>query len=406
MKRIILIMVIGFFAISCSTDQNEQNKLLTPFNSVEKGAELVNKNNDFAFKSFSEILKINQNKNTFFSPVSLSLALGMTYNGANGETQQAFENTLFYNGFNRKVINNVNKNLIQHLSDDSSGSVFNVANSIWANEKISVKQNFIDINTQNYYAEIQNLNFSDSNSANIINNWVSDKTNKKIPEIIKTTNPNALMYLINALYFNGIWKYEFDEKLTTKQLFTNEKESKKVDMMFLNGDISYFRNNEFSSIKLPYKNEKFSMTILLPSETKTTQDIITVLNQENWNKWNKEFTTNKVSVSLPKFKFSFQQKLNDVLIDLGLGNAFSSKADFSNISDVASHISFVLQKTFVDVNEKGTEAAAVTVVGIETTAGDSSIPFNANKPFLFLITEKNTNSICFIGKINMPTYEN
>lgn len=177
--------------------------------------------------------------------------------------------------------------------------------------------------------------------------------------------------------------------------------------MFLKEKVPYLKKEIFSSIKLPYKNEKFSMVALLPSEGKTIKDITNILTQKNWDKWNEEFTTTEVEISLPKFKFSFKQELNDMLINLGLGNAFSSQADFSNISDKYSRISFVLQKTFVDVNEQGTEAAAVTIVGIKlTSAGGSSIVFNANKPFLFLITEKNTNSICFIGKINMPTYEN
>lgn len=407
MKTKILLLSLTLSIISCSKN-NASKKPLTPFNTVEKGTELVNKNNQFTFKTFKEILKENEHKNTFFSPASLSLALGMTYNGANDATKKAFENTLLYNGFNINTINNVNKNIIQHLSDDSSGSVFRVANSIWMNKNINVKKSFIDINKENYFAEVNAVDFSKASTVNTINNWVSNKTNKKIPKIVEKIGSTDIMYLINALYFKGLWKHKFDKNLTKKETFTNKKEAKKVDMMFLEENVAYFQNDIFSSIKLPYKNDKFSMTVLLPSKNKTVNDITNALSQENWTKWNKKYAVEDVNIFFPKFKFSFSQKLNDILIKLGLGNAFSNKADFSNISDnTSSKISKVLQKTFVNVDEEGTEAAAATVVVMAlTSAAPSKKIFKVNKPFLFMITEKATNSICFIGKINMPAYEN
>lgn len=405
MKTKILLLSFALSVISCSKN-DPLKKPLTPFNTVEKGEKIVSKNNQFSFKTFKEILKENSDKNTFFSPVSLSLALGMTYNGANGTTKEAFENTLLYNGFNRNTVNKVNKNIIQHFSDDSSGSVFRVANSIWMNKRISVKQDFINVNKQNYFAEVNAVDFSKGSTINKINNWVSDKTNKKIPTILKKTSNDAVMYLINALYFKGSWKYKFDKKLTKKETFTNNKEAKKVDMMFSEENVAYFKNDIFSSIKLPYKNDKFLMTILLPAETKTVNDITNALSQENWEKWNKKYSIDEVNIFFPKFKFSFSQKLNDILIKSGLGNAFSNDADFSNISSTSSKISEVLQKTFINVDEEGTEAAAATVVKMKLTSAEPSKNiFKVNKPFLFLITEKNTSSICFIGKVNMPTYE-
>jgi len=236
---------------------------------------------------------------------------------------------------------------------------------------------------------------------------VSNKTNQKIPSIINEISPDAAMFLINALYFNAKWKYEFDPQDTQDAVFNTESEEKNVEMMTHTSTLAFTQNNLFSSVVLPYEKDKFSMVILRPNDGKTTDDIINELNPENWTSWNNSYDSTKIASYLPKFKLNYKNKLNDELIDLGLGNAFSpGAANFSKISDIQTFISFVLQKTFIDVNEEGAEAAAVTVVGIELTSiGGGARVFKADKPFIYFIRENLSGSICFMGKVGSPEYE-
>lgn len=404
-KSIIPILLTVILIVSCSKDDVIPKKELPPFSSVIRGREVVKKNNEFAFNTLKKIEAENRQKNTFFSPVSLSLALAMTYNGAEGETKKAFENTLLYNGFNTSEINSVNKKLLEYLSDNSSGSQFKIANSIWMNRSYTIKQPFIDIVKNDYDAETSKLDFSNENSVNTINRWVSDKTKGKISKIINRTDANSIIYLINALYFKGVWKYKFEKGKTEKMRFINSTETKNVDMMQLDENIPYYENETFSAIKLPYKNDKFSMTVLLPKNTKTVQNIYDNLTQETFTSWTTHFANQNVKVYLPKFKFSYEQELNNILKASGLEKAFSDNADFSSLTTADAQITKVLQKTFVDVNEEGTEATATTVVGVGVaSAALEKTVFKADKPFVFIITDNSTNSICFTGKINMPVY--
>jgi serpin B len=171
-------------------------------------------------------------------------------------------------------------------------------------------------------------------------------------------------------------------------------------------NLSFMSNSIFSSVKLPYKNDKFSMTVFLPNEDKTLNDVIEVLVENDKTNWESQYTIQNVNLSLPKFTFSYKKEFNDALINMGLGIAFSDAADFSLMSAARTQISFVLQKTFIEVNEKGTEAAAATAVGVMTTsAGPSENRLLIDRPFLFIITENTTNAICFMGKVGMPEIE-
>jgi serpin B len=402
----IIILICTLTLMSCENiDSNEETK--NAFNNVLKGEEFVYANNKFAFSLFKKIAYEEDTENYMISPVSLYLALGMTYNGAAKNTKTAFENTLNYNDFNADEINSINKEIIANLSDNGAGSLFEIANSIWIENSFPVKENFIDTNKDYYNATVEKLDFSDTNAVNIINNWVSDKTYQKIPKIIEKIDKDEIMFLINAIYFKSEWKYRFNSEDTAELPFYGENNTKNVETMQLTADLYFYENTDFTAVKLPYKNEKYSMTVLLPKEGKNTKDISSLLDIDNWDNWNANFSKKEVALKMPKFTFSYEKELNNPLIDLGLGVAFTGSADFSNISNVVPlAISFVLQKTFIEVNEEGTEAAAVTVVGIGTTSIDASKKNVAlNKPFLFTITEKETNSICFIGEIGMPNME-
>lgn len=405
MRNLILTKLLCIVLVfqSCTSNIEEEKK----FDTVANGRTFIKANNKFAFDIFKKVSNLETKENTMISPISLSLALAMTYNGSEGATKAAFENTLNYSNFDVAEINTINKEIIHHLASSSSGSLFEIANSIWIKKDFLVKEEFLDVNKNFYNAEIRNLDFSNINSLNIINDWVSDKTNQKIPKILEKIDPLDVMFLINALYFKSDWKHSFNVKDTEDLLFYGENSTQSVKMMNLTNDLSFYENEHFMAVKLPYKNDKYTMTLFLPNESKTTSDILEVLNTDNWDSWNTLFSTKEVALKMPKFKFSYEKLLNNSLIDMGLGNSFSADANFNGISNDNLSVSFVIQKTFIEVNEKGTEAAAVTAVGISTTSIDPSKKVMiVNKPFLFSITENETGAICFIGKIGMPKNDN
>lgn len=406
-----LLCILIFFFISCEknndTDTTQDTELKL------KSAQVVESNNNFAFDFFKEIDEGETEKENYMvSPVSLSLALGMAYNGAEGETETAFKNVLNYDGLTSEEINEVNESLIANLITSQEGSLFEVANSIWCRDGFPVKEEFITLNQNYYSAEVQSLDFNDPSAVDIINQWVSDKTHEKIPQIITSIPPEAMLYLINALYFNSTWKYEFDPEDNTEVTFVAETtgESKTLEMMSMEAGLAYYNNVDFSSVILPYKNDKYRMVLFRPEYGKTTNDVINSMSGEKWKEWKQLYETKeKVVVTMPKFKFEYKNILNDELKDLGLGIAFTEAADFTGISDIALLISMVLQKTYIDVNEEGTEAAAVTIIGFETTSnndpGPARIIFTLDKSFVFMITEKETDAICFIGKVGDPEAE-
>ncbi|TXD53473.1 MULTISPECIES: serpin family protein [unclassified Polaribacter] len=398
----VVIFCVAFLLQSCSSNE----EVRTPFSAIEKNEDFIKSNHKFAFETFKKIAQDETEENFMISSVSLSLALGMAYNGAENDTKNAFEETLNYTEFLPTETNNLNKEIIYHLSDNSQGSLFEIANSIWTEKTFAVKEDFIKINKEFYDAEVQSVDFSDPNSLQRINDWVNTKTRKKIPKILEELNPNLKMILLNALYFKSDWKYTFKEENTQELPFYGETSTDNVQMMKFTNDLSFYQNDHFESIKLPYKNDKFSMTIFLPKENSTTLAITNLLTIENWQHWNENYFTIPVDLEMPKFKFSYEKKLNNPLSDIGLSVAFTDAANFAGMSDSPLKISFIIQKTFIEVDEKGTEAAAVTAIGMElTNIGSSNRIVRLNKPFLYVITEKETGSICFLGKLGMPKNE-
>lgn len=384
----------------------ETQETLPTFESVAKSKQIVSANNEFAFSLFKEIAASEDKTNFMISPVSASLALGMVYNGAAGDTQKAFANTLNYGDATLEETNLVNKNIIDNLTYTGSESTFKIANSIWIRNTFPVKEPFKALNEEFYNAKAANLDFTDPQTLNTINNWASEHTNGKIPTILDQIDSDAVLFAINALYFKSDWKYRFDpDKTKNLPFYGDGGQTKSVAMMAMEQNLPYYTNDMFASVLLPYKNDKYTMSLLLPNEDKSVSDIIDVMDSDRWDQWHGAYTGAKVTVTMPKFTFSYKKKFNDALINLGLGIAFTDRADFKGISDLSTKISFVLQKTYIDVNEKGTEAAAVTAVGMGLTSSGPGLSLMLNRPFLFVITEKETGSICFMGKVGMPEYD-
>ena len=288
--------------------------------------------------------------------------------------------------------------------------ILEIANSIFYRKDFSVKEDFIHTNQTYYHAVISPLDFNSPEAVITINGWVADKTHDKITKIITEINPDHIMFLLNAIYFKGIWQTEFDENKTFQRYFTQENDEQiMVEMMTHRDSLFYFSNELFKAVEIPYGKGSYCMQVFLPEPDKSVNDIVLQLNEDNWKSWMNNFNiVEKIDLQLPKFKFKYEIKLNDVLSAMGMQIAFTNGADFSGIQDNAPlRIDYVKHKTFVEVNEEGTEAAAVTIVGIELTSigPNEYIPFHVDRPFLFTIIEKETGAILFIAKVMHPEYE-
>ncbi len=402
MKKIWIFFLIGM--IGCSSSWSDDPE----FELTQKSAEFINTNNDFGIKLFRRVLSDDERDNILISPTSVSLALGMTYNGASGSTKEAYDQVFDYEGLNREEANEISKELIKTLVTNSKGNQLDIANAIWYRNNLLVYDAFVKLNKTYFGASVKPLNFSDAGSIEVINNWVADHTNDKITEIIKRLSPSDMMVLVNALYFNCLWEVEFDPGRTKEEMFYKEDgtQYKKVPMMHSEDAYRYAETKDFAAIELPYKNKKFSMYIFLPATGNTVKNLVENLDSKQWGSWLSIFREYKdVNLTMPKFKFSYDRTLNDDLSDMGLGIAFTGAADFSEISDVDLMISRVIHKTYIDVNEKGTEAAAVTGAVMELTSMGPPAPrIKLDRPFLFAITENTSQAIVFMGKMGAPNH--
>ncbi|UCC80267.1 MAG: serpin family protein [Candidatus Zixiibacteriota bacterium] len=390
-RAIAFIMIFAFFADSGHAEDGNL------------GASI----NSFGLKLFEEVIKEKEGKNVMISPLSVSMALSMVYNGAEGETREAMAGTLELNGTSIDKINESYRNLSQTLMTLDSAVVFQIANSIWYRQNLHVEDDFLDMNRSFFNAEISPCNFGDPGTADTINAWVYRNTNGKIPDIVeKPINPDLLMILINAIYFHGDWTRKFDVEDTKDDEFTLTDGSRVTcKMMNQENRFRYLENDSFQAVELPYGNRAFSMIIFLPKPDAGIDDLIGRLDDASLKLWTGNLRSRKGTISMPRFKLEYNKTLTDMLSSLGMGMAFSGAADFSGISaQDQMFISFVKHKTYVDVDEEGTEAAAVTSVGMATSAGPSEkFVMRVDRPFLFLIRESGSGTIMFLGKIADPT---
>ena len=333
------------------------------------------------------------------------MALGMTYNGADGTTRDAMQQTLELAGMNLEEINESYQSLIALLTQLDPLVQFQIANSIWYREDYPVKEDFLDRNRTYFNATVEAMDFASPDALSTINNWVDDNTNGKIDKIVDRLEPNLVMLLINAIYFKGNWTHQFDKNKTRDGVFHNtESSTVSCRMMEQEGEHSTFTNGAFTAVDLPYGDGLFSMTIILPHRTTELDSLLAELTTENWQIWMNSFHTSDIPLYMPKFKLEYELKLNEALGALGMEIAFTKAANFNNMYDDGQplYIDEVHHKTFVDVNEEGTEAAAVTSVGI-TVVGFSSILIN--RPFIFAIRENTSGTLLFLGRIVEPQAE-
>ena len=405
MKKTLLCFGAAFMLLlSCQSDDptptpNERKDI--PLTRSE--LEMTALGNVFAFDFFKTIVANEEKENVFVSPLSASIALSMTANGGDGSTLEEMKTTLGFVDYSLEEMNGYYKKLVNGLLTVDNTTTLGIANSIWIKEGFNVKQPFVDVNKDMYDAEVRTLDFNSPQAVNTINGWCSDKTNKRITNILESIDPSARVFLINALYFKGIWVNKFDKSSTVSEEFTSVSGQKSmVDMMHQECSIPYTSEVGLQVAELPYGNEAFSMVLLLPGDGQNIDNLMSQLTPENWEKWTSRLSSRIVDIKLPKFKLEYSRELINDLMMMGMRVPFDGRlANFSKMSDADLYINLVKQDTFVEVNEEGTEAAAVTVVGaFETSVGPSQpISFHVNRPFIYVIKEKSTGAILFMGKM-------
>jgi len=393
-----------FLALACKDEVAPSPPLDLTCISEQQVPELSRDNNAFGFDLLKKLQANDPDGNLFISPLSIAAALSMTLNGAAGDTKTAMQQTMRLSDWEIQQLNSAWSCLLEVLPQLDADVDVNIANSIWYKQGFTVRQEFLDANTQNYNSEVAALNFGDPAALTTINGWVDQKTNGLIETILDEIPANAVMYLINAIYFKGAWRTKFEAANTENADFFTLAGTEQVQMMHIPAsNFPYFSNDLFQAIDLPYGDSIYSMSVLLPKAGHDVNEVVAALNGGTWAQWLNAFQPQSVELFLPKFKMAYGKKLKRPLLDMGMGLAFSDAADFSSmIQDGGVKIGEVIHKSFVEVDEKGTEAAAVTVVEIINTSVPIVPVIEANRPFLFVIRDNKTNSILFMGKMMNP----
>lgn len=405
-KTLLLLMLTGIFA-ACQNDEgststNPKPRKDIPLSRAEE--KLTDESTEFAFRFFKQVNVTEQEKaNWMVSPLSASLALGMVTNGAGDNTLTEMQKTLGFNSSSLDEMNAYYQKLTAALLDLDNTTKLGIANSIWIKEGFQLYDSFVEVNKKMYDAQVQNLDFESPNAPGIINAWCAEKTNNCIDKVIEKIPDGARVYLLNALYFKGMWAEKFDKANTRAEDFTNEDGSTaKVQMMNQTQTFGYATNEFFSMAEFPYGNEAFSMVVLLPAKDKTLDESLEGLAYDNWKLWNERYVLSSLNVKFPRFELKYKKDLIRDMRAMGMVDAFyPDKADFSAMSPAELFIGLLEQYTYIKVDEEGTEAAAVTVVGsFETSIAPlNPVDFHIDRPFAFMIKEKSTGTILFMGKV-------
>ncbi|MFA6233976.1 MAG: serpin family protein [Bacteroidota bacterium] len=403
MKRFALLL-LPLFLFACS-DESTGPETPTPVRPITSGElALTHANSAFGLTLFRSVANADPDANIFISPLSVSMALGMTVNGAAGETWLGMRQTLQFDGLAQAEINKSYRSLIDLLRGMDPRVRLDIANSIWSREGFPIEQAFVDSNKFYFDAEISALDFNRGDAADVINAWVSRMTQGKIPDIVSAPIPElVMMYLINAVYFKGTWTEQFDTKKTRDDTFIAiDGSSKNIKMMNRSGNIRYHQGQLVEIADLPYGWDRYSMAVLLPREGVTLAQLRAALLSDQWGIWLEALKDTDMDIQLPRFTLEYEVGLNEMLKSMGMEIAFDpARADFSGINRNRDlYITNVKHKTYVQVNEEGTVAAAATSVEMGTTSAPPVM--RVDHPFVFVIHERNTGAILFIGQVTNP----
>ena len=367
----------------------------------------VAQSNDFGVRLF-DLTAADRDENLMLSPLSASVALTMLLNGSDGDTYTQIRDMLGYGADqDLAAINAGYQSLRSQLLAADPQVQLALANAVFYRDTFgpAIQPFFLDAMRSSFDARVDGLDFADQTPALAeINGWASDNTNGKIPKVLDELDPALVMLLMNALYFKGDWTTQFDEAVTTNRDFTLSNGGT-AQVPTMTGDIEarYLETDGYTAVELPYGRRNFSMVVMVPKAPLAAfvDELATGGWAEVTNDLGSDDTWNTVTVFLPRFKFENDEMLNTPLQALGMVDAFTGRADLTRIAN-GLQVSFVKQNTFVEVNEEGTEAAAVTTIGIELTSAPSHPIFVADRPFVFAIRERTTNTLLFIGQVVDP----
>ena len=418
-------VVLSGAMVSCSSSEEESVDLgeaktvvsmlseAQPIQLTEAQMQFANDNNKFTLNFLKTVNEVDQSGKSFiFSPLSITYVLGMVNDAATGETEKELEQTLGFHEGGIQAVNDYCKKLIDGLPKVDEKVTLNIANAIFVNKNYTLKTQF-QKDTQTYYdAMAESLDFSSPQTLEHINGWCKEKTNDMIPTILDEVDPSMVSYLLNAIYFKADWASKFDKNNTNEEVFTIEKGKTKLPLMHQNVLIQYVKNGLYSAVKIPYGNGMWNMTVLLPEKGKTTDDIIDELARNGFASVEESvFSPYEVDLKLPRFEtesdtdeLDIDNGLIGLMQKMGINRAFiDGLAEIPNMCEVPVYIDMMRQKAKIKVNEEGSEAAAVTVAGVNFKASSGPIEypkatFHANRPFVYVIREATSGVILFVGK--------
>ena len=367
--------------------------------------EMVNNNNSFAFSLYNKAMGMNSR---VVSPLSVTYLMSMLANGADGETQQQILATLGWAGEgiqqpSLQDINDYSRMLIEKTARLDKAVTVEIANYVAVNKEFKLNSKFQKSVERDYKAGVESLNFTSPSTLKRINDWCNDRTHGMIPSIINELDPDAVSYLMNAIYFNGTWKDKFSKEETKQEMFRGyTRDIQYVDMMHRHGEYFYADGDGYSAVSIPYGNGAFRMTVILPSEGSFLKDVMASMDGGKFQALQRSMEKCNVDLKIPRFTTEVDLPLNDIISALGAPLIFSSQADFSQFARGDFYVSKMFQKAKIEVSEEGTKAAAVTAAIMMMSAvrpeKKRNVVFHADSPFAYIISENSTGSIYFMGQ--------
>ena len=362
---------------------------------------VLDASNAYSFALWRTINETSHDSNVFVSPLSVSFALGMALNGANGTTYDEMRSALQFGGAPLASIDSGYKSLIGLLSSLDPSTTMQIANGIFYRNGFPFNQSFLNDAAKWFDAEVKPQNFDDvAATVNAVNGWASAKTNGKIPKVIDDYDPSMVMFLLNAIYFKGSWRDRFDPEATRDATFHAVSGDQSKPLMHRKGKMSYAETGAFQAVDLPYGDSAFTMSVILPKSGNSVESVAAGLTPDAWSSLGASYHTQLVDLTLPKVTLTWKRSLIPDMKALGMKLAFSDLADFTRMSTGQQlFISLLQQNTFVAIDEEGTEAAAVTTVGVSVTSAAQVVTMRVDRPFIFVIRERLSGSVLFMGKI-------
>ena len=367
--------------------------------------EMVNNNNSFAFSLYNKTMGMNSR---VVSPLSVTYLMSMLANGADGETQQQILATLGWAGEgiqqpSLQDINDYSRMLIEKTARLDKAVTVEIANYVAVNKEFKLNSKFQKSVERDYKAGVESLNFTSPSTLKRINDWCNDRTHGMIPSIINELDPDAVSYLMNAIYFNGTWKDKFSKEETKQEMFRGyTRDIQYVDMMHRHGEYFYADGDGYSAVSIPYGNGAFRMTVILPSEGSFLRDVMASMDGGKFQALQRSMEKCNVDLKIPRFTTEVDLPLNDIISALGAPLIFSPQADFSQFARGNFYVSKMFQKAKIEVSEEGTKAAAVTAAIMMMSAvrpeKKRNVVFHADSPFAYIISENSTGSIYFMGQ--------